>query len=549
MSIGVLSERSEAHMEEKIKFKELSAFIECSTGSTPKVETLKKYIDILSEFGYTQLYLGLTDAYKIEAVPYFNFCRGGYTVEQLQELDAYAKERGIELRANIQVLAHLHYLVRHHAFTGMLDMPDIVMVGEEKVYELIEQMFATMSAGIKSRIIHIGMDEAAWLGAGHYRVVHGVVDKKKLFFEHLERVLEIAKKYGYSCEMWADMFYRMVQGSDFDDEGVMPEDIKEYIPADVRITHWSYGKQSDEVLRKQIRQNKALSKSMTLAGCAWKIGSLAPNNKYSIEVMEHQVKVCLEEQVENYMITMWSDGGGLCSYFAVLPALFVAAELSKGKTVANVDKEKFYRITGAAFDDMMLADYLDNPFFKELNERNNRSYWGLLSDIFLGTHDLMLDEHTNEAYEKLALMYENISVKPFQLMFQDYALYARVLSIKMNLGVRVRNAYRQGDRELLKQYALVDIPKMITYMKAFIDNFEKRWLVENMAFGLEVQHLFYGGQLRRWEYIANRLVQYLDTGEPIEEMERAYLPASLPVTDEDSYWEIDWKKLISNCGI
>ena len=49
----------------------LSALIECSTGSTPKVETVKRYIDILAKMGYSQLYLGLTDGYKIEGL-----CRG-----------------------------------------------------------------------------------------------------------------------------------------------------------------------------------------------------------------------------------------------------------------------------------------------------------------------------------------------------------------------------------------------------------------------------------------------------------------------------------------
>ena len=46
----------------------LSALIECSTGSTPKVETVKRYIDILAKMGYSQLYLGLTDGYKIEGL-------------------------------------------------------------------------------------------------------------------------------------------------------------------------------------------------------------------------------------------------------------------------------------------------------------------------------------------------------------------------------------------------------------------------------------------------------------------------------------------------
>ncbi len=49
---------------------EKSVFIECSTGSTPKKETIKRYIKYISAFGYDVLYLGLTDGYKVPDYPY-----------------------------------------------------------------------------------------------------------------------------------------------------------------------------------------------------------------------------------------------------------------------------------------------------------------------------------------------------------------------------------------------------------------------------------------------------------------------------------------------
>ena len=80
----------------------LAVFIECSTGSTPTVQTIKRYIDYTSAFGYNQIYLGVTDAYKIPEQPYFNYNRGGYTKEQVQEIDSYAAAHGRELRVNFQ---------------------------------------------------------------------------------------------------------------------------------------------------------------------------------------------------------------------------------------------------------------------------------------------------------------------------------------------------------------------------------------------------------------------------------------------------------------
>lgn len=529
-------------------FNELSAFLECSNGSTPTVATLKKYIDLLAEFGYTQFYMGLTCAYKMEGEPYFGFCRGTYSTEQLQEIDAYAADKGIELRVNIQVLGHLGIIHRHYCYNGLFDTGDALMVGKEEVYQLVDKMLSTISKGVRSRIINIGMDEIYDLGQGRYFQENGYADKRTLFLEHLGRVVELAKKYNYTCEIWSDMFYHMAQ--DGSREGAIPTDVRDSIPEGVRLVYWTYDKQSDEALTEQLRAHKAISDSVTLAGSAWKFQGLAPDNTYSIRVIEHQIKLCRQEGIDRYMVTMWSDGGAHCSNFAILPSLFAAAEMARGKSVKEIDKDRFQQIVGAKYDDFMLLDALNNPFMKELEAVNSRCFWGLLTDLFLGSHDLMLDEHTNEAYAELADKYQAIDGGDYQMIFQTHHLYAKVLSIKMNIGVWIRRAYREGNKELLKQYVTEELPNMIAYMKDFIAHYEKWWLSENMAFGLEVHHLFYGGQLLRWEYEVNRLQQYLEDGQPIEELEREDLPPSFrPHINEDNCFEMGYRYVMTQCGL
>ena len=530
-------------------FEELSVFLECSFNTTPTMASLKKYIDLIAEFGYTHFYLGLTDGYKIKGEPYFNFGRGGYTTEQLQEIDAYARQKGIEVRANIQVLGHLHYMRWHYCYRDLFDTEDILMVGKEEVYEFVEKMFATISAGLQSRTIHIGMDETFNLGLGRYLKENGYTERTELMLTHLQRVVEIAKKYGYTCEIWSDMFFRIAQGDEFKESGVIPEGVRESIPEGVRLVHFGYGKKETEELADRLVVHKALCDEVLFAGGAWKQHGLAPDNAFSIRMIEDQIKTCREANLKHYMVTIWSNEGGHCSNFAILPTLFAAAEFARGKSKAEIDKDRFKEITGVAFDDFMLLDNMNNPFFKELDVPNNRCYWGLLSDVFMGTHDLMLDENTNEAYARLVKKYEAIQGGEYQLMFDDFILYAKVLSIKMNLGVQLRKAYREGDKEKLEYYAKTAIPQMIAYMQEYMEHFQKRWLSENMAFGLEVHHLYYGGQIERWKYVIYRLEQYLADGTPIEEMERDEIEASLSpeYRDEDTCMMENPRTLVSYC--
>lgn len=49
------------------------------------------------------------------------------------------------------------------------DTADILLADDDRTYELIDKIFATLSECFTSRKIHIGMDEAYMVGLGKYR--------------------------------------------------------------------------------------------------------------------------------------------------------------------------------------------------------------------------------------------------------------------------------------------------------------------------------------------------------------------------------------------
>ena len=56
------------------------------------------------------------------------------------------------------------------------------------------------------------MDEADGLGLGKYFLKHGLHNRLDIFNKHLQRVLEIAKKYGYRSMIWGDMYFAEKDG-------------------------------------------------------------------------------------------------------------------------------------------------------------------------------------------------------------------------------------------------------------------------------------------------------------------------------------------------
>ncbi|HAB00622.1 MAG TPA: beta-N-acetylhexosaminidase, partial [Ruminococcaceae bacterium] len=133
--------------------------IDCSRNAVMKPAYVKHMTDLLSELGYNTLMLYIEDTYEVDDNPYFGHWRGRYTREELKEMDRYAQSKGMELIPCIQTLAHLGRLFRWQTYRQINDIDDILLVGDERVYELIDKMFSSLSQSLTTRTVNIGMDE------------------------------------------------------------------------------------------------------------------------------------------------------------------------------------------------------------------------------------------------------------------------------------------------------------------------------------------------------------------------------------------------------
>ncbi len=532
------------------KFKHLSASIECSAGSTPTVSTLKRFITMLSAMGYTELYLGLTDAYKIDSEPYFNYKRGGYTTADLNELDVWAKSCGIELIGTIQTLGHLDYLERHESFRELMDTHNILMVGDERVYALVDKMFAAISAGLSSRRIHVGFDECWGLGTGNYLKKNGPADKKELLLRHLRRVVEISRKYGYTCEIWHDMLIET------DNTTVTSADVRAALPDDVTVWYWEYWEKNEDVLRAKLDDMAKYADKLGFAGTAFKCGSMTSLNVFSMARLLPQMKIAAEKGLDSFMVTLWSDNGAWVHDYAVLPSLYACAEYASGAWdgTGAPDKDRFTELTGGDYDALMSLDFLDDPFRRcPVDWHGNRSFWITLTDLFNGGWDLMLDPETPAAYRGLSAEYAAVAEAdehgPYAHMFRSASLFALFLSYKSTLGVEIRRAYKAGDKQALSG-CLLRLAVLRQTLADYIPVYEDAWNRDNQPFGLELDQMFLGMQDVRLAYVDRCIRAYIDRGEPIRELDTDTIMPDIPSSaNEESYWNSDWKKLVSNCGL
>ena len=489
----------------------LGVMLDCSRNAVMSVEELKRFISVLKKAGYNCLQLYTEDTYEIEGEPLFGYRRGRYTKAELKEIDAYAAANGIELMPCIQTLAHLNQIFRYPKYAAINDAGDVLLADDERTYELIDKMLKTCAECFTSRNIHIGMDEAHWLGRGKYLDKHGEQSRFEILLRHLSRVSEMAKKYGFTPMMWSDMFFRIAGGGEYYHKKPIPEEVREKVPQNVQLVYWDYYNEDEDLIDSMTAHHLDFHRDVWIAGGAWKWCGFQSDNKKSIAQTEKFIRGAKKRGVNDILITMWGDNGGECSPYAALPSLVYAAECSRGNFNVEDAKRKFEELFGESWNDFMLFDLSAPQRLASEGFRLGVKEM-LYSDYFLSSFDCGVrgDGEERKIYAEYAERFSAAEKrsKNFGYLFAGYAALCRALAVKYDLGYRTREAYQKGDKTLLA--ALVpEYEKTLALLDEFEITYEKQWLKENKPHGFDVQDIRLGGIIQRTKSCMRRLKEYL----------------------------------------
>ncbi len=537
----------------KCMFDKFSVSIACESNGVPNITALKKFVDYLEKLGYTGLYLVMETMYEIEGEPYFGYMRGRYTKEEIHELDLYCQSKNIELMPAIQTLGHLGKLGKYGTYADYMDNREVLLIGDERTYVLIEKMFKTLSEYFSSRNINIGMDEAFGVGLGKYLSLHGYQDRFKTMTDHLKRVLAIAEKYGFVCEMWSDMFIRHVLKQEFLDmpKEKVREAVKDLLPQNVTLSHWSYIKLDKEELARDLRNHFKLTDKVSFTGAALKWFGFAPDNARSFKSLQMNMSTAHECGVNSYKLGLWADWGAEASWFSILPSLFFASELAYGNAtcVEDLDKEKFKALTGVDFDVFMLVDKPNKPHFdNRYKEVSTKCVYYLYNDLLLDLYGKFLSENTGVDYAKSAELLLNADGGEYTYVLQTMGKLCHVLALKAELGRELKAAYDNDDKAKITEIANVTIPEVIKRIRDFFSAFDYQWRKENKPFGFEAQCQRIGGLVFRLEYVSKRLNEYVEgkvKNIPELEEERLWPNIYRNNPTEDDYIMFGWNHVVT----
>lgn len=491
-------------------FKTLGVMIDCSRNAVMSIKYLKEYISLLKKMGYNAVMLYTEDTYEIDGEPLFGHMRGRYSKNELKELDAFCVSEGIELIPCIQTLAHLNSIFKWREYEEINDCNDILLIDSEQTYALIERMLATISECFSTKRIHIGMDEAHMVGCGKYLDNNGYTARSELIYKHLTRVCEMTAKYDLKPIIWSDMLYRSYfKSKSYYEEPSQArnDEAEEKIPKNLSIAYWDYYCKDYEAYAKKINNHRIINRELMFFGGAWTWRGFVPDNSHSLNTMLPAIKACSDCGIDECFFTMWGDDGSECSKTAIIYTLYHLAQVAQGEDDIDSIKEGFKRLTGYEGDAFMLLDELDKSL--EMFPAAP-SKMLLYNDLFNGLFNHLCTGGEDEYYKNLAKkIYPHTQSGPFAYMFKSYYALCRVLSVKADLGVRIRQAYKSGDIEALKELVQKECVNAITLIEEFIDVYRNQWMIENKPHGFDVQDMRLGAAIQRIKSCSTRILDYV----------------------------------------
>lgn len=298
--------------------------IDISRTRVPRLETLMKLIDLWSllKINHLQLYMEHSFAYKghetvwKEASP--------YTASDIQKIDRYCFERGIELVPNQNSFGHMERWLRHSEYHKYAESPNGYMnidgeflpnastldMENPESLDLLADLYDQLLPNFRSRNFNIGGDETYDLGKGSNREKCEREGIGPVYLEHITRILKMVSSRGYVPHFYSDIVLQF------------PELVNE-IPSDAVILNWGY--EPDHPFEKE-------TAILAESGCRFHVypgtsswNSLAGRYSAARENIRNAALWGRKNGATGFVCTDWGDFGHYQQYIAALPGWVAGA--------------------------------------------------------------------------------------------------------------------------------------------------------------------------------------------------------------------------------
>lgn len=221
-------------------FPNRGVMLDISRDKVPTMETLYGLVDMLASWktNQLQLYTEHTFAYRNHPVVWAE--ASPMTGEDILALDAYCRDRFIELVPNQNTFGHMRRWLIHDEYKHLSECPDgcdtvwgyydepfSLYQGDPGSLELVRSLFDELLPHFSSRQLNVGCDETVDLGNGRSKELVEELGNGRVYLNFLLKIYHEVKARGRTMQFWGDII-------------VKHPDLVAELPRDLIALEWGY---------------------------------------------------------------------------------------------------------------------------------------------------------------------------------------------------------------------------------------------------------------------------------------------------------------------
>ena len=305
------------YIEDSPAIKVRGYMLDISRGRLPKLPALKELVDQLADMRYNQFQLYIESrVYAYKGLEEYLVGQDVLTCEEIRELDAYCKERFIDLVPNQNSLGHMQ---------PWLCLPDFAPLGIRRddgaatttmdpldpgSIALVERIYDGMMDAYSSKLMNIGMDEPFELGMGQTKEACEKYGVGAVYTDYLNKVIALTKKYGKTPMFWDDVVIKH------------PEQL-ERIDKDAIFLDWGY--ETEKLVERRCRKLSELGLRFYVCpgSSAW--CSFTGRAMNAVRNITTYAELAKTFGAEGFLMTEWGNlGHAQFPAVAQIPMVFAA---------------------------------------------------------------------------------------------------------------------------------------------------------------------------------------------------------------------------------
>ena len=206
-------------IEDSPDFLVRGVMLDISRDKVPTMATLRGLVDLLSSWkiNQLQLYTEHTFAYRKHRVVWKD--ASPMTAEEIVELDAYCRERFVELVPNQNSFGHMERWLKHEPYRKLAEVTDgadtpwgfrwkgpfSLSPTDPRSIEFLDKLYDELLPNFSSGLFNVGCDETFDIGQGRSRASVEERGKTVVYLDFLKQVHELVIRRGRTMMFWGDI--------------------------------------------------------------------------------------------------------------------------------------------------------------------------------------------------------------------------------------------------------------------------------------------------------------------------------------------------------